>query len=129
MAEVATALERAIRRVGATPRVVRGSDGGDGLLDALAGRVRRYVLISSCDVYRDYGLLTQTEAGEPNAGPITEAAPLRTSRYPYRGPEPRPDPRPISVDPYTSKSSTPKRSRQPSISSWGAEAPNARVRR
>jgi glycerate kinase len=41
-AEVATVLEHAIRGVGATPRVVRGSDGGDGLLDALNGlTVRR----------------------------------------------------------------------------------------
>jgi glycerate kinase len=42
VAEVATALEHAIASVGATPRVVRGSDGGDGLLDALTGlTVRR----------------------------------------------------------------------------------------
>lgn len=42
VAEVAAALEHGIGSAGATPRVVRGSDGGDGLLDALTGlTVRR----------------------------------------------------------------------------------------
>lgn len=40
--EVEAALHRAIERAGSQSRVIRGSDGGDGLLDALAGlAVRR----------------------------------------------------------------------------------------
>ncbi|MBI1392150.1 MAG: NAD-dependent epimerase/dehydratase family protein [Alphaproteobacteria bacterium] len=53
------------------------------LLDALDGLVKRYVLISSSDVYRNYGLLHRKETGEPLPW-LSETSPLRTSRYPYR---------------------------------------------
>lgn len=55
------------------------------LLIALQGLVQRYVLISSCDVYRNYGLLHGIETGNPDTSPLNEAAPLRTRLYPYRG--------------------------------------------
>jgi nucleoside-diphosphate-sugar epimerase len=59
------------------------------LLDALQGLIARHVLISSCDVYRNYGLLQRLERGRPDPGPLDETAPLRTSRFPYRGAQPR----------------------------------------
>lgn len=61
------------------------------LLDAIDHLTDRYVLISSADVYRNYGLLHRLEAGTPDMDELTEEAALRTSRYPYRGGEPRPD--------------------------------------
>ncbi|HET6322345.1 MAG TPA: NAD-dependent epimerase/dehydratase family protein [Hyphomicrobium sp.] len=60
------------------------------LLAALEGRIARYVLISSCDVYHRYGLLQRTERGAFSAEPISESAPLRSAFYPYRGVQPRP---------------------------------------
>jgi nucleoside-diphosphate-sugar epimerase len=60
------------------------------LLDALSGRIDRYVLISSCDVYRNYGGLHRNENPAPYLGPADENAPLRRVLYPYRNPLPRP---------------------------------------
>lgn len=40
--DVARAFERAIERAGAQPHVIRASDGGDGLLDALAPIITRW---------------------------------------------------------------------------------------
>lgn len=54
------------------------------LLRALDGRIARYVLISSADVYRNYGGLIGIEDAEPVAGPLGEKAPLRSVLYPYR---------------------------------------------
>ena len=59
------------------------------LLSALAGEIDRYVLVSSADVYRNYGGLHGREAGEPTPGLLAEDAPLRTSRHPYRRTSPR----------------------------------------
>jgi nucleoside-diphosphate-sugar epimerase len=61
------------------------------LLDALEGHIAKYVLISSADVYRNYGGLHRKEVAEPIADAMDEHAPLRASRYPYRGAEPRSD--------------------------------------
>jgi glycerate kinase len=41
LASVVGAMERGIRLAGLAPRVIAGSDGGDGLLDALTGEVTR----------------------------------------------------------------------------------------
>ena len=59
------------------------------LLAALEGRIGRYVLVSSCDVYRQYGLLHRTERGAPPAEAIDESAAVRAALYPYRGTQPR----------------------------------------
>lgn len=56
------------------------------LLAAIDGRITHYVLISSMDVYRNYGLLHDLEPGTPDPGPLDEDAPLRSCRFPYRGP-------------------------------------------
>ena len=48
-------------------------------------------MISSGDVYRAYGRLTGLEPGPPEAIPLSENAPLRESRYPYRKVAPNPD--------------------------------------
>jgi nucleoside-diphosphate-sugar epimerase len=59
--------------------------------DALAflalfrGVAGRAVVISSCDVYRAYGLLSRLESGPPDPVPLSEDAPLRESRDPDRG--------------------------------------------
>ncbi len=58
------------------------------LLDALAGHVGRYVLISSADVYRNYGALHRLE-NAPAIPLLDEDAPLRTRLYPYRRDPPR----------------------------------------
>lgn len=55
------------------------------LMDSFRGLARRVVLISSQDVYRAYGRLTGKEPGPPDPVPLTEEAPLRERRYPYRG--------------------------------------------
>ena len=55
------------------------------------GVASRAVVISSGDVYRAYGRLTGLESGPPDPIPLTEDAPLRESRYPYRRTAPHPD--------------------------------------
>jgi nucleoside-diphosphate-sugar epimerase len=52
--------------------------------EAFAGIARRAVVLSSGDVYRAYERLRGTRPGPPDPGPLTEDAPLRASRYPYR---------------------------------------------
>lgn len=58
------------------------------LLQALAGCIGRYVLVSSCDVYRNYGGFHRRESAPPLIGPANEDSPLRTALHPYRS-EPR----------------------------------------
>src|SRR5690606_32464382 len=55
-----------------------------GALEAIRGIAPRFVMVSSCDVYRAYGRLTGTEPGPPDPMPLVETSPLRESRYPYR---------------------------------------------
>lgn len=59
------------------------------LVRGLDGAVARYVLVSSGDVYRNYGIINGRDADPPTLGPLAEESPLRTSRFPYRGSEPR----------------------------------------
>jgi nucleoside-diphosphate-sugar epimerase len=63
----------------------------ESFLDAFRGVASRAVVISSGDVYRAYGRLTGLESGPPDPIPLTENAPLRESRYPYRKMAPNPD--------------------------------------
>ena len=60
------------------------------LVTEIDGTIGQYVLLSSMDVYRNYGLLHRTERGRPDDGPLDEDAPLRTRLYPYRAESPRP---------------------------------------
>lgn len=60
------------------------------LIDRLAGRVGRYVLASSADVYRQYGAFHRRELAESPHVPLGEAAPLRRALYPYRATPRRP---------------------------------------
>lgn len=55
------------------------------LLAALAGRIGRYVLISSMDVYAAFARVIGTEPGPATSEPLTEAAPLRAKSFPFRG--------------------------------------------
>ena len=59
--------------------------GAREFLDRFAGNAGRAVVISSGDVYRAYGRLKGLEGGEPESELLTEEAPLRESRFPYRG--------------------------------------------
>ena len=63
----------------------------EALLDVIDGKVGRYVFISSADVYRNHGLIHKRETGPPDAGPLSEEAPLRNVLYPYRMARPRAD--------------------------------------
>ena len=60
------------------------------LIDSLAGRVGRYVLASSADVYRQYGALHRRERVEGRSPPLDESSPLRREFYPYRADPRRP---------------------------------------
>lgn len=57
------------------------------VLQAVSGRAERYVLISSADVYGNYGGLIGKEHETPITRPLREDDPLREVRYPYRGKE------------------------------------------
>ncbi len=51
------------------------------------GYANRLVMISSQDVYRAYGIINGSEAGDIDNRPITEDSPLRSALYPYRRPD------------------------------------------
>lgn len=59
-------------------------------VEVFRGVAARWVLVSSCDVYRAYGRITGKEPGPPDPLPLTEDSPLRASRYPYRDQAPDP---------------------------------------
>ena len=69
--------------------VLMGEEDARAAVAAFAGSAGRLVMVSSSDVYRAYGRLTRAEPGPPDPVPLDEAAPLRQSRYPYRGQEDR----------------------------------------
>ena len=60
------------------------------LIEVLAGRVGRYVMASSGDVYRQYGGLHRLESVDRPSQLLDEDAPLRTRLHPYRATPPRP---------------------------------------
>jgi len=53
-------------------------------IEALRGIAQHVVLISSMDVYRAYGRFIGKDDVAIDNTPVTEAAPLRGKRYPYR---------------------------------------------
>ena len=59
--------------------------GSAWLIEAVDARGIRYVMLSSSDVYANYGLLHQLETGDVTPDLLDEAAQLRASRFPYRG--------------------------------------------
>jgi nucleoside-diphosphate-sugar epimerase len=60
------------------------------VLDAVGTFGSRYVLVSSTDVYSNYGGLLRKETPSVRPEPATEDSPLRTIRYPYRANARRP---------------------------------------
>lgn len=54
------------------------------LTETVSGIARRVVVASSCDVYRNYGLLRGFESGSSDPTPLNEGARLRSRLYPYR---------------------------------------------
>ena len=57
------------------------------LIYALSAVEARYVMISSSDVYRNYGLLNKLDSGPADASPLVETSPLRGVLFPYRSDE------------------------------------------
>lgn len=55
------------------------------LVSACEGQTGRLVVLSSGDVYRQYDGLRGESDDPPDPVPLSEGAPLRTSRFPYRG--------------------------------------------
>ncbi len=60
-------------------------------VETLAGAARRFVVASSADVYRVRDRLWRVEAGPPDPVALTEDAPLRVTRFPYRAEATRTD--------------------------------------
>lgn len=60
------------------------------VIEATAKAGARYVMVSSTDVYSNYGGLLKKESPAIRPEPATEDSPLRTLRYPYRGNSRRP---------------------------------------
>ncbi|MGN6487785.1 MAG: NAD-dependent epimerase/dehydratase family protein [Devosia sp.] len=60
------------------------------VLEAVAAIGARYLLLSSVDVYSNYGGLLRKESPPIQAAPAREDDPLRGFRYPYRGNSRRP---------------------------------------
>jgi nucleoside-diphosphate-sugar epimerase len=56
----------------------------ESFVDTFRVTSARVIAVSSGDVYRAYGRLQGLESGPPDPMPLTEDAPLRESRYPYR---------------------------------------------
>jgi nucleoside-diphosphate-sugar epimerase len=63
----------------------------ESFVTAFRGVAGRAVIVSSGDVYRAYGRLQRRESGPADPAPLTEDAPLRETRYPYREKAPQPD--------------------------------------
>jgi nucleoside-diphosphate-sugar epimerase len=55
------------------------------LVNALRGMADRLVVVSSADVYRNYDGFRLKATAQPDPAPLDEDAPLRETRYPYRG--------------------------------------------
>ncbi len=55
------------------------------VMETFRGIAGRVIAISSCDVYRAFGVLIGTEDGPADPVPIAEDAPLRQHLYPHRG--------------------------------------------
>jgi nucleoside-diphosphate-sugar epimerase len=62
----------------------------DAVLEAMARRGGRYLLLSSVDVYANYGGLLRKETPPIQLEPAREDDPLRGFRFPYRGNPHRP---------------------------------------
>jgi nucleoside-diphosphate-sugar epimerase len=55
------------------------------VVEAFRGNTGRLVAVSSADVYRNYDGLRGKSTAQPDPVPLAEDAPLRDTRYPYRG--------------------------------------------
>ncbi|MCB2156476.1 NAD-dependent epimerase/dehydratase family protein [bacterium] len=64
-------------------------------MEVFTGLAKRFVVASSMDVYRAYGILLGKEDGPLQPVPMDETSKLRTNLYPYRGDEPRADDDPM----------------------------------
>ncbi len=55
------------------------------MVQTFRGNAGRVVALSSADVYRNYDGLRRKSTAQPDAVPLAEDAPLRNTRFPYRG--------------------------------------------
>jgi len=60
------------------------------LIERVDQHIRQYVMVSSCDVYRNYELLQRKSTGTPIHHAVDEDSELRKTRFPYRDAVPRP---------------------------------------
>ncbi len=67
---------------------VMGERDARAVVQAFRGIARRLVLLSSGDVYRAYGVVSGSDAGPVEPGPLKEDSPLRQALYPYRAAAP-----------------------------------------
>lgn len=77
----------ALRRVNpevVVPMMAMGEVDSLAIVNAFDGVARRVVAPSSGDVYRSYGVFTGLEDAPIDNSPLSEDAPLRASRFPYR---------------------------------------------
>ena len=59
------------------------------LIETIDGLVNQYILLSSCDVYRNYELFQRITQGPPLTTAADEGSALRETRFPYRQAQPR----------------------------------------
>jgi nucleoside-diphosphate-sugar epimerase len=57
----------------------------ESVVRVFGGMAERIVALSSADVYRNYDGFRRKPTAPPDPVPLSEDAPLRESRYPYRG--------------------------------------------
>ncbi len=55
------------------------------MLAGLGGRIGRYVLVSSVDVYAAFARVIGSEPGPATSAPLSETSPLRAKPFPFRG--------------------------------------------
>ncbi len=65
--------------------IAMGEADSRAAMEAFRGRAGRVLALSSGDVYRAYGRLTDLEPGPLEDGSLLEDSPLRSVLYPYRG--------------------------------------------
>lgn len=64
--------------------ILLGDEDSTKLMNVARRVTSRVIAISSCDVYRAFGRLLESEPGIPDETPLKETSPLREKLYPYK---------------------------------------------